>query len=189
MALLRLTTAVFDRQMLNRVAQVRQDVCCLVNTPDQRAELTLNLVFLSHRPIRRCLKETFTWLAPAPDGLSSSPCCQSPSGRGSTWVWAWRSLPTCPRTTSGRRNTREGGYASTPRLYSAQRLEDFLCTDGLWMHLSRWLASRAFGPIRPQECSKKLLKQRTTSTITSSDCFFISIITQTVSVALTLSVS
>lgn len=70
----------------------------------QASLLTLPLCSSSvlRRLIRQFLKVTSIWPAPAPGGLSSSLCCQSPSVQGCTWAWLWPSLPTCPKTTNGK---------------------------------------------------------------------------------------
>lgn len=70
----------------------------------QAKQLTSCSLFclLPLRPTRRCLKETSTWRVPVRGGLSSWPCCPSPSGQVSTWAWLWRSSPTSPRTTTGK---------------------------------------------------------------------------------------
>lgn len=93
------------------------------------------------RPIRRCLKETSTWRAPVRGGLSSWPCCQSPSGQVSMWAWPWRSSPTSPRTTTGRLVVREENYPSD----TGNVFEMFLFT---WSTALRWAFPRPVSPRR-----------------------------------------
>lgn len=112
---------------------------------------------LSCRPIRRSLRETSTWPAPALGELCSWLCCQSPLGQVSMWAWPLHSSPTSPRTNTGE----EENYPSTPLFYTLLAKD---LRDEVFRGTVDTPPTNAWNQSEPRMCLKKLWNRTTNRT-------------------------